>query len=111
VGAVQSRPDLKGARLWVQGEGKMAGVALYAGLFEPAVERFDLHHLPASHRGGPIFLNVLRVLDVPQALALAFPRRVMLYDAEPAAWAWAEAVAKLYDAAKPPLQFRQSAGK
>src|SRR5207244_2134592 len=107
--ALRSRDDLKSARPWLQGTGKMAGVALYAGLFEPSVERFDLHDLPVSHRDGPIFLNVLRVLDMPQALALAFPRRVMLYDAELAAWSWAEAVAKLYDATKPPLQFRASA--
>jgi hypothetical protein len=64
--------------------------------------------LPASHRDGPIFLNALRVLDTPQALALAFPRRVMLYDAEPKAWSWAQDVARLYDADKPPLQLRNS---
>jgi dienelactone hydrolase len=108
VQALRTREDLRSARPWVQGTDRMAGIALYAGLFEPAVERFDLHQLPASHRDGPIFLNVLRVLDAPEALALAFPRRVMLYDAEPAAWSWTEAVAKLYDSAKPPLQFRKS---
>ena len=27
----------------------------------------------ASHRDGPIFLNVLRVLDVPEALGLLAP--------------------------------------
>jgi hypothetical protein len=106
LAALQTRDDLKGARQWLQGEGRMAGVALYAGLFEPAVQRFDLHKLPASHRDGPTLLNVLRVLDMPQAAALAFPRTVILYDADPSAWAWAEGVAKLYDGAKPPLQFR-----
>jgi hypothetical protein len=85
----------------------MAGVALYAGLFEPAVERFDLHKLPASHRDGPTFLNVLRVLDLPQAVALAFPRKVILYDVEPSAWTWPETVAKQLYADKAPLQFRQ----
>ena len=30
----------------------------------------------------------------------------MLYDAEPKAWSWAQAVARLYDADKPPLQLR-----
>jgi dienelactone hydrolase len=110
VQALRSRPDLGAGRLWVEGMGRMAGVALYAGLFEPAVERFDLHRLPASHRDGPIFLNVLRVLDTPQALALAFPRRVVLYDAEPNAWTWARDVARLYDADKPPLQFRTAGG-
>ncbi len=106
--AIRSRPEFGSARPWLQGTGRMAGVALYAGLFEPAVERFDLHQPPSSHRDGPTFLNVLRVLEMPQALALAFPRKVMLYGAAPEVWSFAEAVAKLYDAQAPPLQFRKA---
>jgi hypothetical protein len=93
--------DLKGAPLWLQGKGDMAGIVLYAGLFEPDVARFDLWGPPASHRQGPIFLNVRRVLDMPQAVALAFPRSVRLYvkeDAEARAWAW-------------PLELQKSLGK
>jgi hypothetical protein len=55
------------------------------------VARLDLWHPPASHRQGPTFLNVRRVLDMPQAVALAFPRKVRLYvkdDAEAGAWEW-----------------------
>jgi hypothetical protein len=39
----------------------------------------DLWNLSPSHRVGPIFLEVLRVLDIPQALALLYPRKVKLY--------------------------------
>jgi hypothetical protein len=84
--------DLRGAPLWLQGKGDMAGVVLYAGLFEPDVARFDLWHLPASHRQGPTFLNVRRVLDTPQALALAAPRKVILYEKDDDGakkWDWA----------------------
>ena len=49
----------------------MAGVALYASLFDPQIARLHLMDLPATHRDGPIFLNVLRYLDMPQAVALA----------------------------------------
>jgi hypothetical protein len=90
-------PDLKDAKLWLQGTGDMAGVVLYAALFEPDVARLDLWHPPASHRQGPTFLNVLRTLDVPQAVALAFPRPVMLYvkdDEEAKAWEWPMALQK-----------------
>jgi hypothetical protein len=83
--------DLKGAPLWLQGKGDMAGIVLYASLFEPDVKTLDLWHLPASHRSGPIFLNVRRLLDTPQAVALALPRAVRLYvkdDAEAKAWEW-----------------------
>jgi hypothetical protein len=107
LAALRARDEYKDARPWLQGEGRMAGVALYAGLFEPAVERFDLHKLPASHRDGPTFLNVLRVLDLPQAVALAFPRKVILYDVDQSAWSWPETVAKQLYADKAPLQFRE----
>jgi hypothetical protein len=84
--------DLKGAPLWLQSKGDMAGVVLYAAVFEPGVARLDLWHLPPSHRQGPTFLNVRRVLDTPQALALVLPRKVMLYEKDEAAarkaWDW-----------------------
>lgn len=59
-------------------EGEMAGLALYAGMFEPQIAAFDFENLSASHYQGPIFLNVLRVLDIPQALAMLAPRPVKL---------------------------------
>ena len=83
--------DLKGVPLWLQGKGDMAGVVLYAGLFEPDVVRLDLWHPPASHRQGPIFLNVRRLLDMPQAMALAFPKNIRLYvksEEEAKNWDW-----------------------
>ncbi|MEX0611449.1 MAG: acetylxylan esterase [Pirellulales bacterium] len=52
-------------------EREMAGIALYAALFEPNIEELHLHSLAKSHRDGPNFLNVLRFLDVPQAVAMA----------------------------------------
>jgi hypothetical protein len=91
LACLRSVPDLKNVPLWLQGEHDMAGISLYAALFEPDVARLDLWHPPASHRQGPIFLNVLRILDMPQAMALAFPRKVRLYvkdDAEAKAWEW-----------------------
>jgi hypothetical protein len=91
LACLRTVPDLKGVPLWLQGKNDMAGVALYAALFEPDVARLDLWHPPASHRQGPVFLNVLRVLDMPQAVALALPRKIRLYvkdDAEAKAWDW-----------------------
>ena len=66
--------------LWMQANGQMAANLLYASLYVPGVTRLDLHDLPLSHREGPAYLNVLRVLDLPQAVALASERtRVVLY--------------------------------
>jgi len=76
--------------LWLQARGAMAGNALYASLFvEKPVNRLDLHRLPSSHREGPIYLNVLRVWDLPQALTLAAGRsKVRLYTGTPKAWSY-----------------------
>jgi hypothetical protein len=101
VAILRELPDLKGVPLWLQGHGEMAGVVLYAALFEPEVARLDLWHPPASHRQGPIFLNVCRILDMPQALALAFPRAIRLYvkdETETKNWDW-------------PLQLQKSVGQ
>jgi len=91
LAVLRGMEDLKDAPRWLQAKHDMAGIALYAGLFEPDVARFDLWHLPDSHRQGPTFLNVRRILDLPQAVALAFPRPVRLYvnDARTGrAWDW-----------------------
>jgi hypothetical protein len=91
LAALRTVSDLKGVPLWLQGKKDAAGIALYAGLFEPDVVRFDLWSPPASHADGPVFLNVLRVLDMPQAVALALPRKVKIYvkdEAEEKRWIW-----------------------
>jgi hypothetical protein len=50
-----------------------SGIALYASLFIPDVDRVSLV-LPESHREGPDLLNVRRFFDLPQAVALAADR-------------------------------------
>jgi len=89
--ALNANSDLKGTPIWLQGKHEMAGVALYAAIYEPEVARLDLWHTPPSHAAGPTLLNVRKYLDTPQALALAFSRPVKLYvkDADAARpWNW-----------------------
>jgi hypothetical protein len=74
IQALRSIDGLADAPLTVRGERETAGIALYAALFEPGVAALELHDLPASHRDGPDFLNVLRGLDLPQAVAMAAER-------------------------------------
>jgi hypothetical protein len=91
LAVLRTVPDLKSVPLWLQGKGDMAGIVLYAGVMEPDVARLDLWHPPASHRQGPTLLNVARILDMPQAVGLAFPRQVRLYvkdEAEANQWRW-----------------------
>jgi hypothetical protein len=86
VRSAQALREIEGlgkAPLWMQAHGAMAANLLYASLYVPEVTRLDLHDLPASHMQGPAYLNVLRHLDLPQAVALAAERtRVVLYQPE-----------------------------
>jgi hypothetical protein len=51
--------------------------------------------MPASHRDGPIYLNVLRHLDVPQTVALAAERtKVDLRTPASARWDYPVQVAR-----------------
>jgi hypothetical protein len=55
------------------GRGQAGVIAAYAALFEPSIKEVIIVDPPTSHKDGPIFLNVLRVLDVPDALGLLAP--------------------------------------
>jgi hypothetical protein len=55
------------------GKGQAGVLAAYAALFEPSIKEVIIEYPPTSHRDGPIFLNVLRVLDIPEALGLLAP--------------------------------------
>ncbi|MHC4753035.1 MAG: alpha/beta hydrolase family protein [Planctomycetota bacterium] len=79
----------------LQGHNQMADIVLYASLFEPDIIRLDLWHLPQSHHDGPTFLNVLRYLDIPQAVAMAAEQtQIRLYQKDRSGWQFPQAVAE-----------------
>jgi dienelactone hydrolase len=87
----------KGAISWrVVGKGQAGVVAGYAALFEPTIKEVVIVDPPASHMEGPYFLNVLRVLDVPEALGLLAPRPLTLINAADKAF---DRTAAIYQAA------------
>jgi hypothetical protein len=82
--AIQALRTLDSTRevpMALQGNDQMAGIALYASLFEPGIARLDLWHLPDSHRDGPVFLNVLRY-------------QIRLYQEDDSGWRFPQAVAE-----------------
>jgi hypothetical protein len=94
IQALRETPGMKETPLWLQGEGRSAGIALYASLFEPKVARLDLWNLPAFHRDGPDLLNVLKTLDLPAAVAIAAERsQVRLYQDAKGGWEYPQSVA------------------
>ncbi len=85
--AVKSLPEFGGTRVHVKAHRAMAANALYASLFIEDVPRLDLVEPPVSHRDGPTYLNVLRHLDIPQAVRMAAERSaVTLLVADPQDW-------------------------
>ncbi len=79
----------------VASERGMAGIALYATLFEPNIRDMELRELKPTHREGPIFLNVLRFLDMPEAIAIAAEKsEIAIFQSDKTGWEYPEAVAK-----------------
>jgi dienelactone hydrolase len=93
--AAQTWPRVQGLPMEVSARGTMAATALYASLFVSGIAHLDLGDMPASHRDGPIYLNVLRHLDVPQTVALAAERtKVDLRTPASARWDYPVQVAR-----------------
>jgi dienelactone hydrolase len=74
IEATRAVKGLNRLPLTLVGEADAAVNALLAAVFEPGVVELRLTRLPASFRDGPDYLNVLRVLDVPQAVAMVAER-------------------------------------
>ena len=87
VQALRGIEGLADTKLWLTAGHQMATNVLYASLFEDRIGRLDLNDPPPSHMDGPIYLNVLRYLDTPQAAALASERtKVVIYAADKKPW-------------------------
>jgi hypothetical protein len=69
VQAVKGMP-----KVTLEAEGNMAVNTLLAALFLDNVKSLRLKNLPATFEKGPDYLNILRVLDIREALALQVER-------------------------------------
>lgn len=74
VETLHSLRSMRTAPLTVEASGKMGVNALYASLFVAGISDLRLGHVPASHMEGPDYLNVLKILDIPEAAAMAAER-------------------------------------
>ena len=66
----------------VAGRGQAGVLGAYAALFESSISEIVIVDPPTSHREGPTLLNVLRVLDIPDAFGLLAPRHLTLIHAD-----------------------------
>ncbi len=99
LAAVRELEEYSSPSIFITGGGSLGTVALYAGIFEPDTAGLELGpwDVPLSHRDGPDFLNVLRVLDIPQAVALAAENAKVQLDLprSAAGWDYPKAVARI----------------
>ncbi len=94
IRAIRASKEFSNLPIRLEADGDMAVNALYASLFVP-VDELVLTHLPKSHMSGPDYLNVLRILDIPQAVAMASERcRVELRGVNEADWSYATQTAR-----------------
>ena len=86
--------------LILMGYGQAGILAAYAALFEPSIKEVVIIDPPKSHKEGPYFLGVLRVLDIPEALGLLAPNvKLTLINARDPAFDRTEQIYKLAGAA------------
>jgi cephalosporin-C deacetylase-like acetyl esterase len=83
-------------RIMVLGKGISGALGLYAAILDPRIHQVMLMDPPASHREGPIFLNIMRHTDLPEAAALLAPRRLNFYGQLPPAYEYTKHVYQLY---------------
>jgi hypothetical protein len=116
LAVLRGLPDWNGLSFELHAQKVMAGIALYASLFESDVSTLAFRDLPATHAEGPIFLNIRRYFDTPQAVALALtaPRNVHLtvtHEKEQARWDWPLQLQKALGLERLTLAFVQPAGE
>jgi cephalosporin-C deacetylase-like acetyl esterase len=83
LAAVKAVVAQKNVEWKIAGSGEAGVIAAYAALLDPAIREVLAVEPPTSHRTGPIFLNVLRVVDIPEALGLIAPRQLTIITPTP----------------------------
>ena len=96
VDALRQQEGVDPEDVTVAGKGAAAALGLYAAIFDARIRQVLLIDLPSSHLEGPIFLNILRHTDLPEAAALLAPRRLNFYGRMPAAFQATRGVYQLY---------------
>ncbi len=86
VGAVANSDWGRRRPLKIAGKGAAGILGAYAGILDTRLTEVIIEDPPLSHVSGPIFPNILRVMDIPDALALLAPRSLMLGSSNPAAF-------------------------
>lgn len=94
---IQNLPGVDPKRITLVGRKSSSILALYAAVLEPDALQVILMDPPTSHREAPIFLNILRHTELPEAAALLAPRKLLFYGRIPADYAYTQRIYALHD--------------
>ncbi|MBI2191610.1 MAG: acetylxylan esterase [Planctomycetes bacterium] len=94
VELVRSMQGVPSKRIFTYGKGEAGVLALYAAALDERIAGVLAESPSGTHADGPHLLNVLRVMDIPQAAAMAVPRPVGLVNAPVRPFHWTR---RLYD--------------
>lgn len=83
------RLDHPDCEVVLYGRGEAGVAALYLGLMDERVSGVILEDAPQSHLDGAPLPAVLRTLDLPQAVGLMAPRKMVLINPAHRNWNWA----------------------
>jgi hypothetical protein len=95
LAALRTLPELEKTSVSLVGSGSMSVVALFSGIFEDRVTAVELENLPSTLARAGSFPNALRYFDLPQIMALALPRSILIRSAMPSDWDWTVKVSRL----------------
>ena len=90
------RQKAPGAEIALAGDGVSGALGVYAAALDERVAQAILLNAPTTHLEGPIFLDILRHTDLPEAAALLAPRRLTFYGKAPRAYSTTQGVYSLY---------------
>ncbi len=95
IESLQSIKSVRGVPLTVVASGNMGVNALYASLFVSGINDLRLKHIPSSQMEGPDYLNVLKILDIPEAAAMSAERCPLQLESDEAnGWEFLQAMAE-----------------
>lgn len=98
VDSLRKLQNFSDSSIGINATGIQAVNAIYASLYEPAINELILRDVPSSHlsKDAPAYLNVLKYLDIPAATAMATEnRKISISTSNPDDWKTAVALANV----------------
>jgi hypothetical protein len=94
------RKDAVTGNVAVYGQGYTAPLAIYAALLDPDIREIVIADCPTTHEDPRTaeFLGILRIGDLPQTLALVYPRPITFVGKIPEAFSWTRQVYEQFGA-------------